>query len=194
MPSLRSIVLAAATASVAMAATHMVMVGESGLTFSPQMVTAAVGDVVEFQFYPKNHSVVAGDMTKGCTPMSSTGTSGFYSGFMPVTTGMSDMAFQVKIQNTEPWVFYCSQGKHCQNGMYGMINGNATALSAYGSLAKAATSNQSPSTTSSFGGTMVAATMSNGTTGGSGSTGGSGVVAASMGMTFAAFLTTLLLS
>ena len=33
--------------------THVVMVGDSGLTFSPANVIAAPGDLVQFQFYPK---------------------------------------------------------------------------------------------------------------------------------------------
>lgn len=33
--------------------THVVMVGQSGLTFSPANVIAAPGDLVQFQFYPK---------------------------------------------------------------------------------------------------------------------------------------------
>ena len=37
--------------------THVVMVGESGLTFSPANVIAAPGDLVQFQFYPKVRSV-----------------------------------------------------------------------------------------------------------------------------------------
>ena len=33
--------------------THVVMVGQGGLTFSPANVIAAPGDLVQFQFYPK---------------------------------------------------------------------------------------------------------------------------------------------
>lgn len=32
---------------------HVVKVGENGLTFSPDQLTAAVGDMVQFQFYPQ---------------------------------------------------------------------------------------------------------------------------------------------
>ncbi|TVY88760.1 hypothetical protein LAWI1_G007640 [Lachnellula willkommii] len=32
-------------------------VGEDGLTFSPNSTTAAIGDTIEFHFYPEKHSV-----------------------------------------------------------------------------------------------------------------------------------------
>lgn len=38
------------------ATTHVVSVGEDGLVFAPDTVDAAIGDLVQFQFYPKNHS------------------------------------------------------------------------------------------------------------------------------------------
>lgn len=88
MPSLRSIALSATAAGVAMAETHIVKVGQDGLTFDPKMTTAAVGDIVEFHFWPQNHSVVAGSMDTGCTPIDNISTNGFYSGFMPVASGM----------------------------------------------------------------------------------------------------------
>lgn len=51
--------LAAVLAQYAAAATtHSVTVGETGLVFDPDTVTAAVGDLVSFEFYPRNHSVV----------------------------------------------------------------------------------------------------------------------------------------
>ena len=36
---------------------HTVKVGATALTFSPWNITAAVGDKVEFHFYPTTHSV-----------------------------------------------------------------------------------------------------------------------------------------
>jgi plastocyanin len=47
----KAIILAAA--STASAATIQVEVGKAGLTFSPNDITAAVGDSVEFTFFPK---------------------------------------------------------------------------------------------------------------------------------------------
>ncbi|KAJ2894806.1 extracellular serine-rich protein [Zalerion maritima] len=192
MPSVRSVILAAASAGVAMAETIIVKVGQEGTTFDPQMVTAAAGDIVEFQFWPQNHSVVAGDMDKGCTPLAD---DGFFSGFMPVDEGKGETAFQVEINGTAPWVFYCSQAKHCQNGMYGMINGNDTALEAYMSLATDASANESPDSTDAFGGSVVTASETDSSDNSTDTEeGGAGVVAASMGMSFAAFAAAVLLS
>lgn len=52
-------VLAVALAQYAAAqTTHAVSVGEGALVFNPETVTAAIGDKVTFEFYPRNHSVV----------------------------------------------------------------------------------------------------------------------------------------
>src|SRR5690606_23278151 len=34
-------------------------------------------------------------------------------------------SFTIQIQSTEPMFFYCSQGRHCHNGMVGVINPNS---------------------------------------------------------------------
>ncbi len=78
--------MAAALASQASAKTITVAVGKSGLTFSPDTITAAVGDTLQFHFYPADHSVAMGDFTAGCTPATS---GGFYSDFVPVSSGVS---------------------------------------------------------------------------------------------------------
>ena len=77
-------VLAAAAAS---AATIRVDVGKSGLTFSPSTITAAKGDILDFHFFPINHSVVAGDFNSPCRPAT---TGGFFSGFVPVKSGSGE--------------------------------------------------------------------------------------------------------
>ena len=74
----------AAMASSALAKTIPVMVGKSGFTFSPDTITAAKGDILEFEFFSPNHSVVMGDFSSACEPAS---TGGFYSGFMVVSSG-----------------------------------------------------------------------------------------------------------
>ncbi len=73
-------------ALVASAKTIPVDVGPSGaLSFSPSTITgAAAGDVLEFHFHPINHSVVMSDFDTPCVPAKS---GGFYSGFMPVSSG-----------------------------------------------------------------------------------------------------------
>jgi len=48
-------------------------------------------------------------------------TNAFYSGFMP-TDQMGQITYTIQVKDTNPVWFYCSQGKHCQNGMVGAIN------------------------------------------------------------------------
>ncbi len=67
------------TAALASAATHIINVGQSGLTFSPSSTTAAQGDTLIFQFFGGPHSVVSGDFASPCKPVSS---DGFFSGAM----------------------------------------------------------------------------------------------------------------
>jgi plastocyanin len=69
-----------ATAGLAAAATIPVSVGKNGLTFEPNVIRAQEGDVIEFRFWPRNHSVVAGDFANACRPAAD---NGFFSGFFP---------------------------------------------------------------------------------------------------------------
>jgi plastocyanin len=66
----------ASSASTGIPKVHVVAVGASGdFTYNPNVTIAAVGDIVSFQFYPTNHSVVRGEYTNstacgpgGCNP------------------------------------------------------------------------------------------------------------------------------
>ncbi|KAK6842336.1 plastocyanin-like domain-containing protein [Apiospora arundinis] len=50
--------------------THKVIAGANGqLRFEPESVLAAVGDIVEFQFHPKNHSVAQSSFAEPCAPL-----------------------------------------------------------------------------------------------------------------------------
>jgi len=55
-------------ASTALAASHRIDVGKSGLTFTPDSVTAAVGDTLEFHFVGGTHDAVTNDYGTPCTP------------------------------------------------------------------------------------------------------------------------------
>ncbi|UKZ47092.1 hypothetical protein TrVGV298_001306 [Trichoderma virens] len=125
MPSLKSLVSALALACLANAATIKIT-ATSGNVFDPSTVKAADGDILEFIFEPKNHSVVAGDYRYPCSPME-LGT-GFFSGFFPTDSGENDKVFRVEVNGTDPIPFYSSQGNECAGGMVGIINpkGNQT--------------------------------------------------------------------
>ncbi|CZR66884.1 uncharacterized protein PAC_16785 [Phialocephala subalpina] len=146
-----SLIAAAASAS---AETIQVAVGQSGLTFSPNDITAAVGDSVEFSFFPKNHSVTQSSFAKPCQPLAN----GFFSTFQP-TTSESANTFTILVNDTKPIWLYCGQttGNHCQSGMVAAINAPTTGntLTAFTALAKNATTpSTSPPGGQAFGGVL----------------------------------------
>lgn len=109
---------------------QVVQVGGSNgsLTFSPNDIKAEMGSFVQFQFNPKNHSVVQSTFDAPCMPMSismpNASANAFFSGFMPAAAAGngSKLTYTIQITDTKPLWFYCSQGKHCQAGMVGAIN------------------------------------------------------------------------
>ncbi|PVH88243.1 hypothetical protein DL98DRAFT_648400 [Cadophora sp. DSE1049] len=116
--------------SSAPAATHSVNVGAAGLVFTPDSLTANVGDTVEFRFYPQNHSVARAEYKTPCIPYEvvDVGKQGFWSGFKPVSVVLSDPPkFSILINDTEPIFFYCSAPGACEEDiMIGVINPNST--------------------------------------------------------------------
>ncbi|KAJ9144146.1 Plastocyanin-like domain-containing protein [Pleurostoma richardsiae] len=101
--------------------THSVVVGLGGLKFDPDNVVAQVGDVVEWHYLPKNHSVAQSSFGMPCKPQDD---SSFFSGFQPTAEGQAPNVFQIVVQDQKPIWYYCAQqnGAHCQNGMVGVIN------------------------------------------------------------------------
>jgi plastocyanin len=115
-------------------ATHTVAVGRGGLRFEPNNIFAEIGDIVEYHYLPKNHSVAQSSFANPCVP---SGDDAFFSGFMPTADGTQNAnVFQIEVKDKNPIWFYCSQtaGNHCQSGMSGVINQNPDGpnnLSAY---------------------------------------------------------------
>lgn len=99
---------------------HTVAVGNGALAYSPNNITAAKGETVEFHFYAPLHSVAQGDFATPCTP-SANGT-GFFSGDISTSSGQNVDVFTVTINDTNPIWFYCVIPTHCQAGMVGVIN------------------------------------------------------------------------
>ncbi|KAK6525002.1 hypothetical protein TWF281_011892 [Arthrobotrys megalospora] len=118
--------------------------------FEPAEIQAAVGDLIQFQFHPMNHSVVRASFADPCIPIEDSpagnGTVGFFSGFMPVAESAEVMpTFTIRVENDKPIWFYCSQGRHCQAGMVGAINPTAEkTLADFTSRAAQAQANLSP--------------------------------------------------
>lgn len=155
-----TLIAASAVAGSTLAKDITVGVGKTGLTFEPAEITAEEGDTIHFKFWPKNHSVAQAAFAKPCEPSKG----GFWSGFVPTTdtAKAADTAFMYTVTNASaPIWFYCTQGKHCQEGMVGVINapsqGNKT-LDAFKKAAIDAAENLSPSSTAGQGGELMDAT------------------------------------
>lgn len=108
------------------AVVHDVVVGGSaGLVYSPQAISAAVGDQVVFQFQVKNHTVTQSSFASPCGKKDG----GFDSGFMPVAANVTGdfPTYTVVVNDTEPIWVYCAQAantasSHCGAGMVFAIN------------------------------------------------------------------------
>ncbi|KAJ4409800.1 hypothetical protein N0V91_002274 [Didymella pomorum] len=161
-----STIFAAATALAgsALAVDHKVAVGtKTGeLKFMPDSITAAEGDTVTFRFWPKNHSIAQAAFNSPCSPMNN----GFWSGFVPTsdTNAVANWTFTYEVKNASaPVWFYCTQGKHCQAGMVGVINppaSGARTLDAFKNASKEVDSNVSPTVKAGTGGNLTESSAS----------------------------------
>ncbi|KAI9772616.1 MAG: hypothetical protein M1839_002429 [Geoglossum umbratile] len=113
-------------------------VGKGGLIITPDTITAAVGDHVQFAFYPTGHTVTSSDFNTPCSPNGLVN-----SGFI---NGGPDPVFVVLINDTNPIWLYCALGNHCQSGMLAVINppSGGNTLTAYKANANSATSGDDP--------------------------------------------------
>jgi len=106
---------------------HQVVVGGTGkLFYTPSNITAQVGDIIQFQFQQKNHTVTQSAFATPCRSLTSTSTSGqvgFDSGFMPVADGATTFpTFNITVNATTPIWAYCRQANHCGSGMVFSVN------------------------------------------------------------------------
>ncbi|KAF1927409.1 Cupredoxin, partial [Didymella exigua CBS 183.55] len=148
----------------ALAADHKVVVGTKtgDLVFKPDNITAAEGDTVTFSFWPKNHSIAQAAFNSPCQPMNK----GFWSGFVPTsdTSKVANWTFTYEVTNAStPIWFYCTQGKHCQSGMVGVINPPATGvktLAAFKNASAEVDNNVSPTVKAGTGGNLTESSAS----------------------------------
>ncbi|KNG52663.1 plastocyanin-like-like protein [Stemphylium lycopersici] len=125
---------------------HRVYAGSTaannGLHFEPENVVAAPGDVMEFHFLPKAHTLTQSSFSSPCTPLDAP--DAIFSGFnFNTTEGEAENVFSFVVQHTNPIWYYCSQtnGDHCQKGMAGVINQDFSSdntLARYKEMAKEA--------------------------------------------------------
>ncbi|OAL39954.1 hypothetical protein AYO20_00867 [Fonsecaea nubica] len=138
--------------ALASAATIDVNVGQSGLTYSPDTVQAAVGDIVNFHFYPGEHAVTQSTFDSPCQPVSG---NAINSGVINSNSGQASTMFSMTVNSTDPIWLYCGQVGHCAAGMAMVINApsNGNTLDAY---KQAATSQSGTIPSDVFGGVIVA--------------------------------------
>jgi len=170
-----SIFAATAMVGAAVAEQHFIAVSNKtgALVFMPDTLTAKEGDSVTFRFWPKNHSVAQSTFAQPCSPMNN----GAWSGFVPTTDTekVSNWTYTMEVKNASaPIWFYCTQGKHCQSGMVGVINPpkqGPNTLAAYKNASSLAEKNVSPTSVAGTGGKL--SETANSTTGNSPSSSGS---------------------
>ncbi|KAG7444607.1 uncharacterized protein BT62DRAFT_216235 [Guyanagaster necrorhizus] len=168
--------IAAILPATAYAATYNVSVGANGtLAYDPPYVRASVGDTINFNFYPKNHTVTQSSFNAPCVPL----TDGVDSDFMPVNASQVHLpTFQLSVEDTSPIWISCRQTGHCGKGMVFAVNpgaeGSSNSFSAFRALAistngtasssaaTVATTNYTPPPAQSW--TTATATVTHGTT------------------------------
>ncbi|PIL24426.1 hypothetical protein GSI_14180 [Ganoderma sinense ZZ0214-1] len=178
--------------------THVVQVGgNSSLSYTPSSLTGvANGDIIQFQFLEKNHTVTQSTFASPCSNVTSaTGAvTGVDSGFQFVNTSATQFpVWQITINNASaPLWFYCRQAKHCQAGMVFAVNPTAAkSFDAFKTAAAASTAvNGSPSsanTTTGSTGSSASAASSAGSAAGTAAVGtGSAATTPSPSVTAAA--------
>ncbi|RAO64061.1 uncharacterized protein BHQ10_000073 [Talaromyces amestolkiae] len=161
--------------SMAAGTTHMVTVGgTAGLVYTPSSINASVGDIVQFNFESKNHTVTQSSFAAPCVKT----VGGFDSGFMPnINNSLSPapmLQFQVTV-STPIWMF-CGQTGHCGEGMVFSIN--PTAAKSQDAFLSAAKAQNGTATAAGTGAGAAAASSSGSATSGSTATSSVAAVAA----------------
>ncbi|KAF5375091.1 hypothetical protein D9758_000150 [Tetrapyrgos nigripes] len=117
------ITLGLASLPLAFATIHNVQVGADGLAFTPEAISAEIGDQVVFTFMNKNHSVTQSSFDSPCSAKEG----GENSGFMPVPANQTDNLpiHTISIYDTNPLWIFCAQTApvdHCGQGMIFAVN------------------------------------------------------------------------
>lgn len=112
-----SFLFASSLVASSLAATFTVSVGKDGTKFTPDFVKGVAGDVIVFEFYPKNHTLTQSTLASPCVPVAGGGDSGF----IPVAADAAQRPTKRLVipDATTPLWFYCKQGTHCSGG--GMV-------------------------------------------------------------------------
>jgi len=98
-----------------------VVVGGTGvIAYTPNVVTANIGDTIIFTFKQKNHTVTQSSFAQPCAPLAG----GFDSGFVPIEASATTFGTTASyvVNDTKPVWVYCKQAGHCQQGMVFAVN------------------------------------------------------------------------
>lgn len=118
------------------------------LVFNPQVITAAVGDLINFEFHGGNHTVTQSSFTNPCTQQFNTVTqqNGFSSPFMPFDAASGQIGvFTLEVtQTANPIWFFCARKPHCHGGMYGAINPPTTGAKTFAAFAASVPASNEP--------------------------------------------------
>ncbi|KAK7027765.1 hypothetical protein R3P38DRAFT_950002 [Favolaschia claudopus] len=111
----------------------------NSLAFSPSNITAAAGDVINFQFQSKNHSVTQSSFASPCTPLAN----GVDSGFQAVPVNATAFPqFSIVLKNaSRPLFFFSAQdaaASECNKGMVFSLNADADSANSFDAFQKAA--------------------------------------------------------
>jgi hypothetical protein len=97
--------------------TIVVTVGERGLFFSPQNITARVSDVIKFTFYSGKHQIVQSDGPAGSCIKSSN-----LNSFASALQEGGEYNYIIpKSLKTDTLFYFCAYSSHCDYGMWGTI-------------------------------------------------------------------------
>jgi plastocyanin len=100
-----------------------VVVGQGGLTFTPEKVTAAVGDILQLTFVGGAHTFTQSTFADPCSALAG----GTDSGAKPAAGVTPSPTFNYTVTDaSKPLWFYCKTGTHCKSGMVLSINAPAT--------------------------------------------------------------------
>ncbi|KAF2705827.1 hypothetical protein K504DRAFT_459919 [Pleomassaria siparia CBS 279.74] len=150
-----------------------VSVGKNGLTFTPDTVSAKIGDEIVFEFFPKNHSIVQADFNNPCNPAAAAD-SIIFSGFIPSAAPgrPANQTFTITVKDDKPIWLYCAAllpKPHCSVGMVAVINPpkqGPNTLDAFRLLAAKTNTSTVPATPPPTGGHVETVTPSGTPTGG----------------------------
>ncbi|KAH9823720.1 extracellular serine-rich protein [Teratosphaeria destructans] len=121
---------------------HTVTVGKVLNEFQPNSINAVPGDIVSFEFWSGNHSVIGAAYGYPCIPVQDVvdDEPGFFSAFQPNATDSDHPVWNLTINDTSPVFYYCGAPGSCIGyGMVGVINPNSsTSIITQISLAKEA--------------------------------------------------------